>query len=79
MNIQNVIKAAQNIHKSIADDVWPDGWEGNCHICGKPFKYTKEECGYYLSHGWPKCDHIVNDSEYEIWRNTMGEGREGER
>ena len=46
-----------NLQNNIASDVWPDGWSGKCRICGKPFHYTKNECGYYLAHGWPKCDH----------------------
>lgn len=45
------------LQNRIADDVWPDGWSGNCHICGKPFNYTNKQCAYYLAHGWPKCDH----------------------
>jgi hypothetical protein len=47
----------KNIHSNISNDVWPDGWHGKCHVCGKPFFYTKEECAHYLAHGWPKCDH----------------------
>jgi hypothetical protein len=57
MDVTQLINNAKNIQGNIANDVWPDGWSGNCHICGKPFHYTREECGYYLGHGWPKCDH----------------------
>ena len=55
--MNTILENVKNLHRNIATDVWPDGWRGKCHICGKPFVYTKEECAYYLAHGWPKCDH----------------------
>jgi len=61
MDVDKFIKNAQNIHGGIAADVWPNGWDGECHVCGKPFHYTREECGYYLAHGWPKCDHVYKN------------------
>jgi hypothetical protein len=57
MDLHQVIENVNNLHGNIANDVWPEGWHGECHICGKEFFYTREECGYYLAHGWPECDH----------------------
>ena len=54
--MNEVIQKLRGIHSKIADDVYPDGWSGNCRKCGKPFHYTKDECVYYLARGWPKCD-----------------------
>lgn len=54
-----MIRNLKGIHSAIANDVWPNGWSGNCHKCGKPFNYTKDECTHYLAHGWPKCDHTL--------------------
>ena len=59
---ESIIERAKHIHSRIVDDVYPDGWHGNCHSCGKSFYYTREECGYYLGHGWPKCDHRPNET-----------------
>jgi hypothetical protein len=59
-----------NIYQKITQDVWPDGWDGKCHICGKPFHYTKNECAYFLGHGWPRCDH----SALKAWKVGTDEG-----
>ena len=55
--METLFENLKNIHKNICDNVWPEGWHGKCHTCGKLFYYTKEECTYYLKHGWPECDH----------------------
>jgi hypothetical protein len=52
--LNEFINAAKNIHSSIAGDVWPDGQMLYCHKCGATIHYTRDECGYYLGHGWPK-------------------------
>jgi hypothetical protein len=62
MDANKIIENVKNLHHNIAGDVWPDGWVGECHICGKPFYYTQEEFGYCLAHGWPKCDHNISNS-----------------
>ena len=59
------VNAMLNAQNNIANDVWPDGWKGNCSKCGKPFTYTREECAYYLAHGWPKCSCKTKPPEVE--------------
>ena len=54
--MSDTIQKLENLHRNIANDVWPGGWRGNCHKCGKEFYYTQAECAYYLAHGWPECD-----------------------
>jgi len=55
MNTKKYVEKLKDIHSNIADDVWPDGWDMECKTCGKVIHLTKEECGYCLAHGWPKC------------------------
>ena len=55
MNAAKLIENLQNLHGNITDDVWPDGWHGECRKCGKPFYYNNDECARYLAHGWPEC------------------------
>jgi hypothetical protein len=71
--MERIIENARNLQGNIANDVWPDGWTGKCHKCGKPFHYTKAECAYYLGHGWPKCDHNYTEPE-DAARNGAGGG-----
>jgi hypothetical protein len=57
------IKNVRNIHTRIANKVWPNGWDGECGKCGKPFHYTSAQCAYYLAHGWPRCDHKIEQDK----------------
>ena len=77
--LSEFINNARNIHSSISADVWPDGQMLYCHKCGATKHYTREECGYYLGHGWPKeicCDERM---KWEPNTTIMTHGKHARR
>ena len=44
-----------DLQKHIAQDVWPNGAQLRCKICGGVKNISVDECANHLAHGWPKC------------------------
>jgi hypothetical protein len=64
--MEQIIKNINNLHNNIANDVWPNGWDMWCKFCGKTIHMTSQDCGYALSHGWPRCcGHEMGNVEKE--------------
>jgi len=63
MDLQKLLDSAKNLHANIAKDVWHDGQDMICKICGYELHLTTEQCGYCLAHGWPK--HCGKDMRYK--------------
>lgn len=51
---KHLMNIVNNVHNSIAQDVFPGGGILRCKTCEESIEITTSDCGYYLSHGWPK-------------------------
>lgn len=66
MNIAEFIKSFDNLHKTIAEDVYPAGGWFHCKTCDRWEEYTTEDAAYCLAHGWPRCcGHDMTTTEHK--------------
>jgi hypothetical protein len=53
--LSRFVKRADNLHISIAGDVFPGGARLVCRDCGQVQQITTNDAAFFLAHGWPKC------------------------
>lgn len=54
MNIERIVKATDNLHTVIADEVFPEGAILKCKKCDYTQIISPADCANYLQNGWPK-------------------------
>ena len=53
--LEELISKAKTLHLDIAKDVYPNGGELKCKICGYKRLISVEVIAIYLKDGWPQC------------------------
>ena len=51
--LRDVATRAATLHDSIARDVWPNGGQMECRVCGYTLPVSTQDISGYLKNGWP--------------------------